>query len=147
MEEMLKQLGEAYLTSGPWGALAFGLGFTVRIYRTDYIQDKLPPYLKWAGWPQWVKFVIPFGLGIASSAIMAVMGGAMIWPAILTALISAVLATLGHKGTKAFGEAIDNRKIKEEPGYVPSKFRAVGSIVLPMSKAAKDARQKWQSKK
>lgn len=140
--EALKAVGEAYANAGWLAALATLLMFGIRIFRAGPLQNRIPERVRWKVWPQWLKWLLPFALSLAGAAILSAVGGMALWPAIIGAVVTALGSILGHNGTKMIGEAVDGARLAKDPGYVPSKWREVGSIVVPLSGAAREARQK-----
>lgn len=131
--EVTNGIIEAYKNGGVIAAFATLLFFSVRIYRIDYIQNKLHPTARWSALPQWAKYMIPFLAAALGSLMMSLLGG-MGAAAAVSAALAAGLGSIGlHEGTKKIGQA-ESKLRQLDNNYKPSPFRRVASAIVPIDK-------------
>jgi len=133
VEEFVSAIMEAWALGRWLGVIGVVSMFSVRIYRLDPIQERLPGKARWASWPMWVRRLSP-AVAIVAGTVLLKLSVGMSGGAVVTAALTAGLASfLGHKATKL---AKPMRKIPAASGSRPLSL--VGDIMTGKLKMGRD---------
>lgn len=118
---------------GIWALPVLVVVFGVRFYRLPGIQAAIIPRWRWGSMPMWGRLALVVAASLAMTLATSLIAGMGAQAALVAAVPVALSAILGHKGSKFAGHALQAVAQKTDPLYVPSKFRKLASIIVPLN--------------